>query len=119
MYAVEYVFSGIGGSPTDVNLFLEKNYDSRGSNSPAILQNDIFIGARVALNDTASSQFKIGWMQDLSDASRSVRLEASQRLNDKLSLRLEAQIFKNIDPNNPLYAVHADSYLQLSVLGYF
>lgn len=116
---VEYAFSAVFGGAADINLFMEKNYDSRGSNSVAILQNDIFFGARVALNDTASTQFKIGWMQDLSDASRSIRLEASRRLNDKFTLRVETQIFKNIDVNNTLYPIHADSYLQLSLLGYF
>ncbi len=119
VWGVEYAFNQAFGSQADVNLFLEKNYDSRGSNSGAVLQNDVFAGARVSLNDAQSTQFKIGWMQDLSDASRSVRLEASRRLSDKVTMRLEAQIFKNIATTNPLYSIHADSYLQLSLSSYF
>ena len=119
VYGLEYAFTGIFGTATDVNLFLEKNYDSRGSNSIAILQNDTFFGARFSLNDAQSTQFKLGWMQDLSYASRSIRLEASRRLTDKFTLRLESQIFKNISTSDPLYSLHADSYLQLSLQGYF
>jgi len=119
VWGAEYAFNHAFGTNTDVNLFLEKSYDSRGSNSGVILQNDVFAGARISLNDAQTTQFKIGWMQDLSDASRSLRLEASRRLTDKLSMRLEAQIFKNIATTNPLYTIHADSYLQFSLMSYF
>lgn len=114
---VEYTFSGMFGSPWDLNLFFERSRDSRGAS--ALLQNDEFIGGRLSLNDPQSTQIKLGHMRDRADGSRSLRLEATHRLSDNIALRLEGQYFKNIAPTNFLHAIRADSYTQLSLIHYF
>jgi hypothetical protein len=99
-----------------VNAFLERSYDSRGQNSEAELQNDVFIGARISLNDAQSTQFRIGKMQDLGYGSQSYRIEASRRIKDYMTVKLEGQFFSHVDDqNDPMYALRGDSYLQLSM----
>ena len=119
VYGGEYPFDGVFGTSWDVSAFLERSYDSRGSNSVAELQNDVFVGAHFSLNDAQSTQLKFGLMQDLSDASRSVRLEASRRIRDNTVLKFEGQYFHKIAPENPLYIIQADSYVQLSLQYFF
>lgn len=116
---VEYTFSNLFGSDMDLNIVFERNVDSRGQNSSAILQSDNFIGLRLAFNDAQSTQLKIGQMRDWNDGSRSIRIEATRRLTDVVTLRLEAQLFKNIAQGNPLYLIKDDSYAQLSAIFYF
>lgn len=115
----EYTFSAIWGSDVDVNLVFERSVDSRGENSGAVLQNDNFYGVRVAFNDLQSTQIKIGYMRDLFDGSKSIRVEGTRRLTDNVSLRVEAQMFQDVADSNPLYLVSQDSYVQLSAIYYF
>ena len=116
VYGGEYAFTGVFHTPWDVNAFVERSYDSRGQNSEAELQNDVFIGARISLNDIQSTQIKIGKMQDLGYGSQSYRIEASRRIKDNMTLKLEGQYFSHVDDqNDPVYALRADSYIQLSM----
>jgi hypothetical protein len=116
---VEYTFGSLFGTDWDLNLVFERNVDNRGENSAAILQNDNFYGIRLAFNDAQSTQLKVGYMRDLFDDSKSMRIEASRRLTDNVTLRLETQLFQDIATSNPLYIISQDSYVQLSAIYYF
>ena len=50
----EYTYFGIADSAWDLGWLLEYNYDQRGKRSLTVLQNDIYLGARLAANDIAS-----------------------------------------------------------------
>lgn len=116
---IEYTFGSLLGTDWDLNLVFERNVDSRGENSAAILQNDNFHGIRLAFNDVQSTQLKIGYMYDRSDGSKTMRIEATRRLTDTVTMRVEAQLFHDIASTNPLYIVSQDSYVQLSATYYF
>lgn len=116
---VEYPLTGILGMPWDVNLFFERSTDSRGPNSAAILQNDNFAGARLALNDANSTQFRVGVMKDMGDGSRSTRVEASTRIFKGILLRFEGQFFNSVTQTNQLAGIQEDSYVQISFAHYF
>lgn len=115
----EYPFSGIFGRDWDLTTILEYSTDSRGYNSGTILQNDLFYGLRLSLNDIQSTQFKVGLLVDQEDWSKSLHFDASRRITDSMLLKLESQYFWYIDPNNALYPVSQDTYVQLSLTYYF
>ncbi|WP_124951615.1 hypothetical protein [Sulfuriferula thiophila] len=115
----EYTFNGIYGSQMDMGTFLEYNFDSRGQGSAGVLQDDLFIGLRLAMNDEKSTEIKLGVMTDLNDASRTTRVELNRRLDDKWSIKFLGQGYHRIDSGNPLYAFKEDSFIQSTLVRYF
>lgn len=114
----EYTFIGINESDTDLGVLMEYHYDDRNS-SQALFQNDLFVGARLVLNDVQSTEFLAGTGYDLYDQSRSFRVEASRRFADSIKLNLEAQFFNEIDNANLLSDFSNDSYVQLELVWYY
>jgi hypothetical protein len=74
-----------------------------------VFDRDVFIGARVALNDAQSSEMLAGFLVDTSNHGRSFRVEASRRIGASWKLELELQTFANIDKVEPQAAFAADS----------
>ena len=115
---VEYPFNRIFNSPYDLNAFLEYNYDSRGQPA-AIYQSDWFTGFLLNFNNASNTQLKFGVLTDDNDGSRSTRLDLTSRLTGQWSARFTGQWYTNIQTDNPLYPIQADSYVQLSINRYF
>ena len=60
-----------------------------------ICQNDVFLGARFALNDEDGTEVLTGITQDLDNSDvYSAKLEASSRINNNLKWRLNAWLFE-------------------------
>jgi hypothetical protein len=117
---VEYTFTGIFNSQMDLTNYLEYNYDSRNNGDSApVLENDVFVGCRLALNDENSTDVKVGIMTDVGNASRTTRVEINRRLNDKWSIRFLGQGYHRISDTDPLYSVKEDSFIQSTLIRYF
>ena len=114
----EYTFVGINESDADLGVLMEYQYDQRDKNQAA-LQNDLFFGTRLAMNDVQSTELLAGFGYDLDDQSRSFRLEASRRFGDSVKVNLEAQYFSQVDSENVLFDLRQDSHLQLEIVWYF
>ena len=97
---LEYTIFGLNEGAYDLGLLTEYSRDSRADPQTVSLQNDLFLAARFAFNDTQSSAILAGAFVDLDDDSQAFRIEASRRVFDSTTLSLEAQIFSNTDPNN-------------------
>lgn len=116
----EYTFSGINDSGADLGTLMEYHTDSRGKNASSPFQNDIFVGARLALNDTQSTEVLAGAIYDLDYHSKTLRIEASRRLGDNIKINLEAQAVSSSDPNDRiLNAIRDDDFIQLEIQRYF
>jgi hypothetical protein len=117
---VEYTFSGIFNSQMDLTNYLEYNYDSRNnSDSAPVLENDVFVGCRLALNDENSTDVKVGIMTDVGNASRTTRVEINRRLNDKWSIKFLGQGYHRVSDTDPLYIIKEDSFIQSTLVRYF
>ena len=106
-------------SGAEIGLLGEYHFDTRGEVSTVAFQNDVFVGARLALNDEAGSELLGGVFYDLDNESTSLRVEASRRLGNGLKLNVEAQVFTNIDAADPLDAFAKDDYLQVELQKFF
>ena len=104
---------------SEIGLLAEYHHDSRGEVLGVAFQNDVFAGARFALNDENSSEFLAGAFVDLDNNSKSFRVEASRRLGKGFKLNLEAQAFINIDKKDPLNAFKSDDYMQIELQKFF
>ncbi|MEH6470897.1 MAG: hypothetical protein V7752_06555 [Halopseudomonas sp.] len=115
----EYTLVGIMESATDLGLLMEYGRDSRGQQSNTVIQNDLFIGTRLTLNDAQSTELLAGMGQDLDHNGYSLLLEASRRLGDSWKLSLDARLFDSDERSDPLFAIREDDLMQLTVERYF
>ncbi|WP_415881808.1 hypothetical protein [Neptuniibacter sp. QD34_54] len=115
----EYTFYGIQDSSADIGVLLEYGWDKRGKSADAAIQNDVFMGARLTLNDTQSTEVLAGIGHDLDYHSNSMIVEASRRFGDNWKLSLDGRFFSADNPADLSYSLNKDDHLQLTVERYF
>ena len=115
----EYTFYGLYDSTADFGAIVEYSRDGRPKSEAAILDDDVFLGARITLNDVQSSEILAGFFVDLDNRSRSFRVEGSRRIGDSWKATLELQTFVDVDPDDPLSALSEDDFLRLEIAYYF
>ncbi len=107
-------------SAADVGVLLELQYDGRDDGEPVTLaDNDLFAGARLALNDTQDTAVLAGVGHDLKTSETYVNIEADRRLGDDYVLELRARFFTNAEPADTSFAIENDDYLHLQLSRYF
>ena len=116
----EYALFTVAGTDADLTLLGEWSYDSRGayatpSRSPNTLENDVFLGTRVALNDVQSTELSASFLSDVSRATRALGFEFGRRLSDRWSLRAEAVALLSVDEADLHYEMRRDSFVDMSL----
>ena len=107
----EYTLYQILESDADLGLLLEYQYDGRDTDGSAPLvtsDNDIFGGARLALNDEAGTAVLAGMLFDHENHSLAGLVEAERRLSENWKVSLDARLFFHADKEDPLIAVYKD-----------
>lgn len=115
----EYTFYGIADTLADLGVLLEYGWDERGRSSTAIAQNDIYLGSRIALNNTDDTAILVGGSYDMDYQSKSLLVEASQRLNDYWTVALDAAVFIAKDSQDNASSFDKDDRVQLTLERYF
>ncbi len=115
---VEYTFFQAFGGNSDLGVIAEYLYDGRDATAPVTpFDNDVFIGARWALNDSQDTSFLVGATIDLDDDTTVVRAEFDRRFGQSISLEIAGQAVINSAPGNPFYGARNDNYMSVG-LGY-
>ena len=112
----EYTFFQIRESNADLGLLVEFQYDGRDDNidAPFIASdNDLFMGARVALNDESSTSALAGLVVDVTNASTAGIIEAERRLSEHWKAELEARLFIYADRDDPFFSFRRDDSITL------
>ena len=116
----EYTFYGVNDSSADVGVLLEYLYDGRNNISPPTASdNDLFVGTRLALNDTDDTSVLAGFAVDLDTQELFLNIEAERRFGDNLSAEFQVRAFMNADPGGALSVVEQDDYVQLQLSWYY
>ena len=118
----EYTFFGVTESGADLGILAEYLYDGRDEGfdvPPTPLDNDLFLGARYALNDTQDTSILAGTITDLNDGSSSGLIEAERRFGANWTAELEARFFYSVEGDNLLAAFQNDDLLTIRVTRYF
>jgi hypothetical protein len=116
----EYTSVGIFDTQYDIGWLLEYQYDERGELATTAGQNDVLLGTRFVLNDIDSTEFLLGYIQDLDYSdSRSVFVEASSRINDSWKWRVESFLFSSDEPDDFAFFFRRDDYVQFSIEHFF
>jgi hypothetical protein len=115
----EYTFFNIMSSGIDIGLLSEYLYDSRGSTAATLMQNDFFVGARLALNDIQDSQLLAGVMVDRFSGAQFYNIEASRRFFDSFKFEVEARFFNGAIQTAPAYFLRQDSHFRMELSYHF
>lgn len=125
-YTIYQIFGG-----ADLGLLAEYQHDGRDEGFIAepfgqtlaapvtIAENDVFMGARLALNDAQDTAALAGLAVDTDDQSIGMFVEAERRLGQNWTAELESRLFFNADPNNVAAAFRADDFITLRITRYF
>jgi len=117
---IEYTFYGVGSKAADVGVLFEYLYDGRDAGAPpTAFDDDIFIGARLALNDSGDTSLLAGAAFDTVTHETFINLEAERRFGNNLTVDLRLRLFSNADPGDALDSFEQDDYLQLNVSWYY
>ena len=117
---LEYTFSNIDGNGLDIGLLGEYLYDERDELALNALQNDLFIGSRIAFNDVQDTSILIGGITDLESSSKIFSLEASRRFGSNWRAEVEARIFNDIDNSELILSnFREDSFLRFTISRFF
>jgi hypothetical protein len=116
---LEHTLYAIDGDNIDLGLIVEYALDSRFADATTIFQNDLILGARLALNDPADSTLLLTSAIDAQSAEASLRLEASRRVFDDMTLGIEGQAFLDTDDKSLASSLEQDSYLRLKLTYFF
>ncbi|MEO0424919.1 MAG: hypothetical protein AAF184_21470 [Pseudomonadota bacterium] len=117
----EYTRYGVTKNGADLGLLMEHQYDGRDfPAAPVTVQdNDLFYGARLALNDTQDTSILAGAITDLEDGTTSASIEAERRFGQVWTGELEARLFLAVDRDNLVDAFARDSFITLRLTRYF
>lgn len=119
----EYTFYQIRESAADLGVLFEYLHDGRDENPivapPTVFDDDIFVGARLALNDIQGTAILAGAIIDADDQSTLLFIEAERRLGDTWSLEAEGRFFINVDDDRLLQNFKDDNFVTLRLSRHF
>ena len=100
---------------------MEYHRDGRDpASTPATgFDNDLFLGARYALNDVDDTQALTGAIIDAEDGTLSFFVEAERRIGDRWKIEAEARLLGNVGDKNVLAPFKRDSFLNLRLSRFF
>ena len=115
----EYTFGNIANSGIDIGILGEYLYDDRDELAISGLQNDVFMGSRIAFNDIQDTDILFGAIVDLEHSTKLYSIEAGRRIGDSWNIDVEARIFSDVDQEEFLYVFRNDSFLEFSLAKFF
>ena len=115
----EYTWFGIDESAVDLGLLVEHLFDGRGGNAPQPLENDVFAGLRLALNDEAGTDLLAGVIADVEGDATTVSLEASRRIGERWKIEIEGRAWIGVEGDDPMFPLRRDDYVQLTLSHFF
>ena len=118
-FGFEYTLVGIIDSDADLGIIAEYLYDDRGNAATTIFENDLFVGARLAMNDVQSTALLAGFIFDDDSGSKLLRVEGSRRFGADWIVELEMAGFYGAKSFDPIFFFRKDDYVELKVLKYF
>ena len=117
---LEYTLGNLRSSGLDLGLLVEYSYDDRGIEALTPLEDDVFLGGRLAFNDVQTTEVLAGAVLDRTSKASFLLVEASRRLGERSTLDVRIRSFVGVPPDDVfLYGIRNDDYLQASWTLYF
>lgn len=116
---LEHTIGAVLQGPGDLGLILEYNRDSLGRASINALQNDLVVGARYSLNDSADTDALFTASLDQTYGSRLYAFKLGRRFGQATRLSLEAFVPKLDAPREFIHGYRADAVITTSLRHYW
>jgi len=117
---IEYTFFGVTESGADIGVLAEYLYDGRADTAPpTVFDDDVFVGTRFALNDSADTSVLAGAVIDSHTHEVFFNLEASRRFGERLLLDARVRAFGNSQAEDPGHWMSSEDYLELALSWYY
>ena len=119
-FGAEYSFYNVKESGADISFLAEYHRDERDINAPlTFLDDDIFIGSRIALNDVDDTTFLGGVMFDRNTKTRFYSMEAATRIGNRWKIELDLRIYSHIGDSQAESGLTKDDHAQIRFARYF
>ncbi len=115
----EYTSVGVLELNMDLGFVGEWLYDDREDDADTAFENDIAGGLRLTVNDAASSEALLGWVQDVDSSARLLFLEASRRFGNNWLLNIEMRLSLDQPASDFLFEQRKDDLFQTELFYYF
>ena len=112
---LEHTLFGVADSNADLGLIAEYAYDSRGDDALTVFENDVVVGARLALNDTQDTSALFTATVDSGTAETLLRVEGERRIGEIAKLSIEAGAFLNTDEDSLADDLQDDHFLRATL----
>lgn len=112
---LEHTLYGFADSNADIGLIAEYAYDSRGDDALTLFENDVVVGARLALNDIQDTSALFTTTVDTETAETLLRLEAERRIGEIAKLSIEGGAFLNTDDSSLADQLQDDHYVRATL----
>lgn len=120
VFGFEYSFYQLFYNAWDLGVLVEYQYDDRDDRAPITEQdNDLFFGARLALNDIQDTEVLAGVSVDMDTGNAFFNIEAQRRLGQNYELELRARAFESEESGVDAFVIESDDYIQLRLSRYF
>jgi hypothetical protein len=106
----------LGGSTLDLGLLLELHHDGRDPElaPPTLYDDDVFVGARLAFNDTQDTSILAGALIDPDTNATLLLVEAERRIAQSFKLEVELRIFADGADDPGVAALAEDDHLTVA-----
>ena len=119
-FGVEHTLFNVSPSGADLGLLGEVMLDGRGDEAaPTPFDNDLFVGARLALNDIADTSAVGGPIVDYRSGEVIAFLELQRRFGDRWVAEVEARWLLNTNRAALLHGLRQDDFLTFRLSRYF
>ncbi|MFY0600212.1 MAG: hypothetical protein JXR03_11115 [Cyclobacteriaceae bacterium] len=116
---LEYTFGNIANRGLDIGIIGEYLYDDRDELALNSLQNDLFIGSRIAFNDVQDTEILVGGIFDLEHSTKLFSVEANRRFGETWDIEAEGRFFTSVSDKEFVSVFRSDDFFRLSVSKYF
>lgn len=113
----EYTLYQLLDSAADLGLLVEYLHSNKNQYVTDLFDNDVFLGGRLALNNTQDSSLIVGVIIDLEEHESLFRLESETRLGRNWTVELNALFFDHAVKT--LASYEKDSYLEAKLRLHF
>ena len=118
-FGIEYLYNRLFEKKWDISTFIEYSNDDRNNDSLDILQNDLFIAARLVFNDIEGTELTTSATFDLDGGGNTALTEFSSRLSENMRVTGLYQAYWSTNNKDILYSFRRDNYFGLKVVKYF
>ncbi len=116
----EYTLYQVAETSADLGLLTEIHYDGRDSAAPATAaNNDVFVGARLTLNNTSDTEMLVGAIIDRITQETFISVEGAHRLSDYWKAEAEVRWSANVPDNGFFAGAKNDDFVLLRAERFF